>query len=108
MVEGDLAKQAIVARSIRLAITVITDSLCSQHPHHEFVDGRQLAHEIPGVFAVSRLRENHGLQFVVGFGAQNFEAGASATARFIHSSSLRRRVERALRRAYGADRQAKS
>lgn len=96
MVESDLPQQSVVPRG-RWETTVVTSNAFSpQHPHYEFIDGRKLRNEVPGVFTTPCSSVNDGLQLVVGFGAQHLEACASSAARFIHGASLEAPDDQAL------------
>ena len=73
MIERDLAQNPIIASRSRSTTAIGANAVSAQGPHDQLVNGRQLAHEIPWVFAVAAARHNDGVQLVVRFGAQQLK-----------------------------------
>jgi len=86
VLERDLAQHPVVPRRRGPLAAVGGDVLGAQREHDEFVDGRQILHEVPRVFAVADAFFDQDRQLIRGLGAQQFEAGSAREVRAVGHS----------------------
>ena len=88
----DHPEHSLISRGGGAEPAVGFDVLRSEQEHDEFVDGRQVVHELPRILARAHSLLDEGVALVLGLRAEHFDAGAALGRVVLHHSLKRTRV----------------